>query len=108
MKNEDKIKLGRKALKGIPHKPQPRYAVEYVATQSDLREMKAELKGDILSLRTELKGDILSLRTELKGDIKDLEIKMLATMATKVELRLLGALIVIGFTALGILIRLGH
>ena len=97
MKNEDKIKLGRKALKGIPHKPQPRYAVEYVATQSDLREMKAELKGDILSLRT-----------ELKGDIKDLEIKMLATMATKVELRLLGALIVIGFTALGILIRLGH
>ncbi len=44
-----------------------------LATKSDLRLLKGELKTDIAELRTELKNDIAELRTELKGDIAELK-----------------------------------
>ncbi len=44
-----------------------------LATKSDLRLLKGELKTDIAELRTELKTDIAELRTELKDDISELK-----------------------------------
>ncbi len=44
-----------------------------LATKSDLRLLKGELKTDIAELRTELKTDIAELRTELKNDIAELK-----------------------------------
>ena len=40
--------------------------------ETQIADLRTELKGDIAGLRTELKGDIAGLRTELKGDIAGL------------------------------------
>lgn len=92
----------------IPHAPKPIFLPDYVATQKDLLNLAT--KEDIYALKEDiymLKGDMAALKTELKGDIASLEIKMMNTMATKVELRILGVLIMAGLAALGILIKLG-
>jgi hypothetical protein len=40
-----------------------------LATKSDLRELRNELKTDMIKLRSEFKTDMLELRNELKTDI---------------------------------------
>ena len=40
-----------------------------LATKSDLRELRDEIKTDMLELRNELKTDMLELRSELKTDM---------------------------------------
>jgi len=52
-----------------------------LATKSDLRLLKGELKTDIAELRTELKGDISELRTELKTDIAELRAEFKSEIA---------------------------
>ena len=44
--------------------------------ETQIADLRTELKGDIAGLRTELKGDIAGLRTELKGDIVGLRAEM--------------------------------
>jgi hypothetical protein len=59
--------------------------------ETQIADLRAELKGDIaglrteLNLRAELKGDIAGLRTELKGDIAGLRTEMYRINAGSVK-----------------------
>ena len=53
--------------------------------ETQIADLRTELKGDIAGLRTELKGDIAGLRTELKGDIAGLRTEMYRINAGSVK-----------------------
>ena len=73
--------------------------------ETQIADLRAELKGDIAGLRTELKGDIAGLRTELKGDIAGLRAEMYRINAGSVKwlVSFMAAFMVVGlggFTAI--------
>ena len=53
--------------------------------ETQIADLRTELKGDIAGLRTELKGDIAGLRTELKGDIAGLRTEIYRVNASSVK-----------------------
>ena len=73
--------------------------------ETQIADLRTELKGDIAGLRTELKGDIAGLRTELKGDIVGLRAEMYRINAGSVKwlVSFMAAFMVVGlggFTAI--------
>lgn len=71
-----------------------------LATKADLKAMHLELRRDIEALRVEVKHS----ETNLKRDIEALRVDM-KTMETHLIVRL-GALMAVGLTALGVLIKI--
>ena len=73
--------------------------------ETQIADLRTELKGDIAGLRTELKGDIAGLRTELKGDIAGLRTEIYRVNASSVKwlVSFMAAFMVVGlggFTAI--------
>ena len=73
--------------------------------ETQIADLRTELKGDIAGLRTELKGDIAGLRTELKGDIVGLRAEMYRINAGSIKwlVSFMAAFMVVGlggFTAI--------
>jgi hypothetical protein len=50
-------------------------------THVEIRELRAEVKGDVEGLRTDLGGDMKALRTDLGGDMKALRTELKGDIA---------------------------
>ena len=81
-----------------------------VATKTDISELKSEIKADISELKSELKADIALLRSDMKTDKAELKADIallrsdMNSMSSKIMISL-GAVMAIGFTVLGFLIK---
>jgi predicted nucleic acid-binding Zn-ribbon protein len=53
----------------------------FTRLETQITELRVELKGDVAELRTELKGDISGLRVELKTEIADVKTELKADIA---------------------------
>ena len=75
--------------------------------ETQIADLRTELKGDIAGLRTELKGDIAGLRTELKGDIAGLRTEMYKINAGSVKwlISFMAACMVVGLGAMTAIVQ---
>jgi len=114
---ETDIKLRRRLAELLIREPDVRLvlvnaALATVATREDIRELRAEMKGEIGQLRTEMnqlrnemKGEINQLRGEisqLRGEIAQLRVEMSSNLRWTI-----GTMLAIwGATVIPILLRL--
>ena len=75
--------------------------------ETQIADLRTELKGDIAGLRTELKGDIAGLRTELKGDIAGLRTEIYRVNASSMKwlLSFMTAFMIVGLGAMTAIVR---